>query len=197
MAQFNTNGHRFSAGTARPVDQNGDFRIDPNDDRVIIGFTRPRWTLGLTNTFRYKNFELSALIYGRLKYTVNTGGEFQGGRYTQRYIDYYNENNKDAEYQKPVYDVAGGDPYFNILGYRSGSFLKVRTINLGYTLPKSVVERLRINNLKVYVQAKNPGRLYSGVDFLDLDTAIPSQSNQTIATSAWNRGFVFGLNAQF
>lgn len=197
MAQFNANGHDFSAGTARPVDQNGDYRIDPNDDRVIIGHTRPRWTIGLTNTFRYKNFDLSVLIYGRLNYTVNTGGEFQGGRYTQRYIDYYNENNTDAEYQKPVYDVAGGDPYFNILGYRSGSFLKIRTINLGYTLPRSVVDKLKINNLKVYVQAKNPGRLYSGVDFLDMDTAIPSQSNQAIATSAWNRGFVFGLDAQF
>lgn len=197
IAQFNANGHKFSPGTARPVDQNGDFRIDANNDRVIIGSRRPRWTLGVNNTFRYKNFELSALIYGRLNYTVNTGGEFQGGRYTQRYIDYYNENNKNAEYQKPVYDVAGGDPYFNILGYRSGSFLKIRTINLGYTFPKSLTDRLKLNHVKIYAQAKNPGRLYSGVDFLDLDAAIPSQTNQNIATSAWNRGFVFGLDVKF
>lgn len=197
IAQFNANGHKFSPGTARPVDQNGDFRIDPNEDRVVIGHTRPRWTLGVTNTLRYKNLELSVLVFGRLNYKVNTGGEFQGGRYTQREIDYYNENNKDAEYQKPVYDVAGGDPYFNILGYRSGSFLKIRTINLGYTLPSPIVQKLKLNNLKVYVQAKNPGMIYSAVDFLDLDTAVPSQSNPVIATSAWNRGFVFGIDAQF
>lgn len=115
----------------------------------------------------------------------------------QRAIDYYNENNKDAEYQKPVYDVAGGDPYFNIMGYRSGSFLKIRTINLGYTIPKSAISRLGINNVRVYAQAKNPGVIYSAVDFLDMDTALQSQGGSTIATSAFNRGFVFGIDAQF
>jgi len=137
MAKFNANGHSFQTGMSRPVDQNADWKIDPNNDRTIIGHTRPRWTLGMTNTFTYKNFDLSFFLYGRLGYTYNTDGEWQGGRYVQRSIDYYNENNKDAEYQKPIYDVAGGDPYYNILGYRNGSFLKIRNINLGYTFPKS------------------------------------------------------------
>ncbi len=187
MARFNENGHSFQAGMSRPVDQNGDYRISPNDDRVIIGHTNPRWTLGLTNNLSYKNFDFSVFLYGRMGYTFNTDGEWQGGRYTQRSIDYYNENNKDAAYQKPIYNVAGGDPYYNILGYRSGSFVKIRSVNLGYTLPGSITEKLRINNLKLYVQAKNPGMLFSKIDWLDMD----------LGGSTWNRGFVFGIDVQF
>ena len=65
-------------------------------------------------------------MFGRLGYTFDTGGEGQGGRFMQRSIDYYNENNKEAEWQKPIFDVGGGDPYFRALGYRSGSFIKIR-----------------------------------------------------------------------
>jgi TonB-dependent starch-binding outer membrane protein SusC len=187
MQKFNANGHSFQIGMSRPVDQNGDYRINPNDDRVLVGHTRPRWTLGLTNTFIFKNFDLSAFIYGRLGYAFNTGGEWQGGRYVQRSIDYYNENNKGGEYQKPIYNVAGGDPYYNILGYRSGSFLKIRNINLGYTFPKPITDKMRLESLKIYVQARNPGMVYSAIDWLDMDTGI----------STWNRGFVFGLNVGF
>lgn len=187
MEKFNANGHKFQVGMSRPVDQNGDYTIDPNDDRVIGDNTRPRWTVGMTNTLTYKNFDLSIFIFGRLGYTHNTGGEWQGGRYTQRSIDYYNENNTNAEYQKPIYNVAGGDPYYNILGLRSGSFIKIRNINLGYTLPVSVSERIGVERLKVYVQARNPGMIYSKIDWLDMDTGL----------STWNRGFVVGLDVSF
>ena len=42
MAEFNKKGHSFQVGMARPVDQNGDHKIDPNDDRIVVGHTRPR-----------------------------------------------------------------------------------------------------------------------------------------------------------
>lgn len=187
MEKFNANGHSFEVGMARPVDQNGDYKIDPNEDRVIIGTTRPKWTIGFNNSFHYKGFELSVMIYGRLGYTYNTGGEWQGGRYTQRSISYYNENNTDADYQKPIYNVAGGDAYYNILGYKSGSFLKIRNISLGYYVPHNFVNRLGIQSAKVYVQAKNPAMIYSGVKWLDLD----------LGGSTYNRGFTFGLNITF
>ena len=190
MAKFNAKGHSFQAGMVRPVDQNGDYKIDPNDDRVIIGHTRPRWTFGMTNTFTYKNFDLSVMMYGRFDYMVDTGGEWQGGRYMQRKINYYNENNKNAEYQKPIYNIGGGDPYYRIVGYKNGSFLKVRNISLGYTFPQTLIKKWNLSNLKVYVQAKNPGRIFSNIDFLELDA---SQA----FTSTWNRGFTIGLNVGF
>src|SRR5690606_6909827 len=187
MAKFNANGLHFQAGMARPVDQNGDYRINPNDDRIIVGHTRPRWTVGMNNNFSFGNFDFSFFIYGRLGYTYNTDGEWQGSHYMQRSISYYNENNKNAEYQKPIYNVAGGDPYYNILGYRSGSFLKLRNVNLGYRLPSSLTQRWGIENMKVYVQARNPAILYSKIDWIDMD----------MVNNFSNRGFVFGAAIGF
>lgn len=186
MAKFNENGHKFKAGMAKPVDQNDDYVIDA-EDRVIIGNRNPRWTVGLTNTFNYKGVELSCMIYGRLGYQVATGGEQQLGRYNQRKIDYWTPDNTNADYQMPIYNQAGGDPYAGVLGYRSGSFLKIRNISLGYNFPNSLTSKLGIGSLKVYAQAKNPGMLYSKIDWLDMD----------LGGSTYNRGFVFGLNVGF
>jgi len=187
MAKFNANGQSFQVGMARPVDQNGDYKIDPNNDRVIIGNTIPKWTVGISNTFSYKNFDLTFFLYGRMGYTVNTGGEWQGGRYVQRSISYYNENNLNATYQKPIFNVGVGDPFYNILGYRNGAFMKIRNVNLGYTFPAKLVKKLGLQTLKVYTQAENPAMLFSKIDWLDMDTGV----------STWNKGFVFGLNIGF
>lgn len=184
---FNANGSAFSAGNARPADENGDNRIDANNDRVIIGYTRPRWIVGMTNTVSYKSFELSVFLYGRLKYIYNTGGEGQTGRPVQRKINYYNENNMNSEYQKPFYSEGSGDQYFPVLGYREASFIKVRNISLGYNVNSKVFKTTAISGLKAYVQIVNPGMLFSKINWLDMD----------VVSSVYNRGITFGLNASF
>lgn len=185
--QFNANGSNFSAGSARPVDINGDNKIDPNHDRVIVGYTTPRWIVGMTNTFSYKAFELSVFLYGRLKYLYNTGGESETARGVQRKINYYNENNKNAEYQKPFYSEGSGDSYSGILGYRNASFIKVRNISLAYTLDSRTLKSSSISGIKAYVQVANPGMLFSKIDWLDMDVVGPT----------YNRGITVGLNASF
>ncbi|GLB49343.1 SusC/RagA family TonB-linked outer membrane protein [Neptunitalea lumnitzerae] len=187
MALYNANGHTFSPGLTKPVDQNGDNKIDATNDRVIIGSTLPKYIVGVTNNFSYKNFDLSIFIYGRLDYTYDTGGEAQTGRFNQRQIDYYTENNTNAEYQKPIYTAGTGDPYAVALGYRDGSFLKIRNISLGYNFSKSFTNNLNIDGLKLYVQVLNPGMIYSNIDWLDLDVDSPT----------FNRGFTAGLNMDF
>jgi TonB-dependent starch-binding outer membrane protein SusC len=62
---FNANGHKFYPGNVRVADLNGDNKIDANNDRQIIGWTRPRWVLGMTNTVNYKQLDLSIFLYGR------------------------------------------------------------------------------------------------------------------------------------
>ncbi|MDO5447125.1 MAG: TonB-dependent receptor [Prevotellaceae bacterium] len=186
MDKFNANGHNFSAGSVRPVDQNGDYKIDA-DDRVVLGNKNPRWIAGWTNTFSWKGFELLVELYGRFKYMVNTGGEGQYGMYAQREIDYWRPDNTGAEWQKPVYSTAGGDTYSSLLGYKDASFIKLRNLSLGYNLPKTVCNNIGISNMKIYVQGKNLGNIYSSIDFLDLD----------LGSTYYNRGFTVGLQVGF
>jgi TonB-linked SusC/RagA family outer membrane protein len=186
---FNANGNAFAAGNVRVVDVNGDKKIDANYDRQIIGWTRPRWVVGMTNTFIYKQWDFSFFLYGRLNYMYNTGGEGEAGRSVTRQIDYYTENNQNAQYQKPIFNAgnAPGDPYYQALGYSQASFIKIRNISLGYTFNSKALGKSGISNLKAYAQVSNPGMLFSKIKFLDMDVVGPT----------WNRGITLGINASF
>jgi TonB-linked outer membrane protein, SusC/RagA family len=200
MEKFNTSGagHAFKPGMVRPVDQNGDYKINA-EDNIVLGNKNPRWVLGWNNSFSWKGVDLSFQMYGRFKYMINTGGESQLGRYNQRQIDYWTPTNTNAEYQKPIYNESGGDSYSNLLGFRDASFLKMRNISLGYRLPKKVISNLGISNCKIYVQATNPFTIYSSVDFVDLDYTRNStgRNNTTTVVSSYNRGVTFGLDLTF
>ncbi len=187
MTKFRSNGNNFTPGQVKPVDQNGDDKIDGNNDQIVIGHTRPRWIVGITNGFSYKNFELSFFIYGRLNYWFNTGGESQVARGNQRKINYWTDNNQNSEYQKPFYSVGSGDQYFASLGYKKASFMKIRNISASYNLSGNILKAMHMSSLRVYFQATNPGRLFSKIDFLDMD----------VASNISNRGFTFGINAGF
>ena len=188
MDKFNANGHSFTPGSVRPVDQNGDYKINA-DDRVILGNKNPRLTAGWTNTFSWKGIELTIELQGRFKYMISTGGEGQLGMYQQREIEYWTPSNTGAEWQKPVYSQAGGDSYSGLLGFKDASFIKVRNLSLGYNFDRKLLNKLGIglSNAKVYIQGKNLGMLYSSVDFMDLDTGW----------TYYNRGFTVGLQVDF
>lgn len=98
---------------ARPVDQNGDYKIDANNDRTIVGHYDPRWTLGLNTNFTYKGWDLGIQLYGRMGFKYYDSSVWVGGRYNVRDYDYYNENNKNAAHPKPIYDEGGKDAYYN------------------------------------------------------------------------------------
>ena len=186
MAKFNENGHKFTAGNVKPVDQNGDYKIDA-DDRVILGNVNPRLTAGWTNTFSWKGLELTLELQGRFKYMYNVGGEGQLGMYQQREISYWTPTNTGADWQKPIYNQSGGDPYSSLLGFKDASFIKIRNLSLGYNFDRALCKTIGINGAKVYVQGRNLGMLCSSVDFMDLDTGA----------SYYNRGVTVGLSVEF
>jgi TonB-linked SusC/RagA family outer membrane protein len=187
IKKFNENGHSFKPGDIRVVDLNGDYRIDANNDRKIVGNSSPDWTFGFNNTFTYKNWDLAVFMFGRVGFTVATGAESLQGRFAQRVLDYWTPENPTNEYPSPNNNSAAGDPFKSAMNYQDGSFVKVRNISLGYTVPASFARKLRMTNCKVYAQIQNPGLLYSNIAWLDPD----------LGGSTFNRGFVFGLNVGF
>ena len=186
MAKFNANGHNFTPGSVRVKDQDGNYQITPNDDRVIIGNTRPNWIIGLNNNFKFKNWDFSLFITGRLKCLRSVGEALTSMYGDQRVVDYWTPDNIDAEYQKPIRDEAGGDPYA-MTYYKDDSYLKIRNVSLGYSFSKSNLSQLEVNNLRLYLQVKDPGMLWSNNSYLDSE----------YGTLYYNRGIVFGVNIGF
>ena len=118
---------------------------------------------------------------------VRGGAEALQGRFAQREVNYWTPSNPTDEYPAPNYNNAGGDPYMRSMDYQDGTFIKLRNVSLGYTLPSNLTERLKLSRLRIYAQAMNPGLLYSKVDWIDPD----------LGGSTFNRGVVFGLNVGF
>ena len=143
----------------------------------------------MTNSVSYKNFTLDVFIYGRLNYKYNYGGEVQAARSVNRVINYYNENNTNAEFQKPIFNAGGaaGDAFFSALGYLNADFLKIRNISMSYNLRGKAVSKLGLSDLRAFLQVQNPGMLMSRIKFMDMD----------VVGNTWNRGYTIGINASF
>lgn len=186
MEKFNANGHVFEPGMTKPIDQNGDYKIEANYDRVIIGNTRPLWNLGFMNNLRWKNFEFSVFMYGAFDYLA-TMSSAQTGRDNMSAYSYYNENAKTGVVlQRPYFSTAGGDSFYGSLIVRDASFLKVRQISVAYNLPKSFTKSIGVENVKISAQLKNPFSIYQGTFWKDSDMG-----------GSYTRGCVFNVNIGF
>jgi hypothetical protein len=161
-----------------------------NDDRVILGRKNPTTTMGWTNNFSWKGIELGIQMFGRMGYMFNTGGEAETAHANQREIDYWTPDNTGAEYQMPILAQATSgsqDQFSGNLGMKKASFIKVRNISLGYSLPKSILRSATLSHAKIYAQIINPFSLKQSVNGFDLDTG----------RTYFNRSFVFGLEIGF
>ncbi len=154
-------------GDLKLRDVNNDSII--NDlDRVILGTPRPKWTAGLNSTMRYKNFDFTVFVYARMGHMVSDGIERQWSPDRR-------ENSMERGYWTPINptnDYPRLDPGLTRSGwseattltYKDGSYIKIRDITLGYTLPQQITKKAYINSLRVYVTLKNYfafGKYYS------------------------------------
>lgn len=187
IALYKAKGQTFSPGDIKVKDLNGDYIIDANRDMQVLGHYNPSWTAGLTNSFNYKNFDLTIFMIARYNFLIATGAESLQGRFAQRVVDYWTPTNPTNDYPAPNYGSAGGDTYKSAMNYQDGSFIKIRNISLGYNFAENIAKKLTLSRLRVYAQAINPGLVYSKVKWIDPD----------LGGSTFNRGFVFGINASF
>ncbi|MBI1301532.1 MAG: SusC/RagA family TonB-linked outer membrane protein [Alphaproteobacteria bacterium] len=148
-------------GSVRVVDQNGDGLISSaieRDDRVILGNQLPRWIGGMTNTFNYKNWDLSFFIYTRQgvmfrnSMLSGTFGELGSPRYNRLNLNYWTQENPTNDY----FGVWQPNPFRQAIQYKNADFVRLQFITLGYNLPATLLERLKISNARFYIQADNP-----------------------------------------
>ncbi len=157
-------------GDIRLQDVNNNNAIDA-DDRQIIGSFQPSVVAGMTNHFEYNNFDLNIVLFGRFGQTVlvnylgaDGGGAgypfFMNSRVNQLKVDYWTPTNPTDAFPQP--DASrDGQLYTSTLQYRDGSFIKVRSIDLGYNFSGKLLSKAKIQSLRLYVNAQNPFILWS------------------------------------
>ena len=131
-----------------------------SDDRVIIGQESPKWTFGFNNSFTYKGFDLNVFITARYGQTIDGEllGYFRyGSKNMPAFYNYWTEENPTNDYPRPYLQrsTSYSSPT-NGLSIVDGSYWKVKTISLGYTLPKSLAAKLGMTRCRIYGTVSNP-----------------------------------------
>jgi TonB-linked SusC/RagA family outer membrane protein len=144
-------------GEIKLRDQDGDGIIT-GDDRIIVGTDVPNFYGGLTNSFSFKGFDFSFFLYYRqghlIRSNFHVGNNSLFARYNNLNVDYWTINNQDAQYPRPNQNQEFTRNN-TTMGYFDGSYLKLRNVNMGYTVPASVAERLGMSQLRFYVSGQN------------------------------------------
>jgi hypothetical protein len=198
-------------GSWRLKDLNGDKKID-DADRTIIGNPIPKFQLGSNLSLAYKNFDVSTFLfwnygndlYNFTKWFTDLRG-FVGGVSTRVLENSWSESNPNGTLpiisSKDTYSSSISTDYF----VEKGSYFRMRTLQLGYKVPAAVSNRVRLNNVRVYLQGQNLFTVtnYTGAD---PDISIVGDNNNSAddqfmgvdqANYPNSRQFIFGVNLGF
>lgn len=146
-------------GDIKLVDQNGDGVVN-DDDRIVIGSSIPHYTVGINLYAAYKGFDFSAFLQGVLKAeNYIEGAPNEGPAYeiftTTRILDRWTPSNTNASF--PRLEAASNKNTYlpNDFWIRDASYLRLKNLQIGYSLPQSVLERLNVEKLRFYVGGTN------------------------------------------
>ena len=174
------------------------YMINANDDRQILGQEKPKWIAGFNNTFTYKGFDLNIFITARWGHMMQGElmGYFDYGKINiPDNYNYWTETNPTNDYPRPYESRSTGasQPLANdALTYVDASYIKIKNITLGYTLPRSLMDRVSISNLRIY------GTLYNALIFSKshLLKGIDPESGASDSFPLYKQ-LVFGINVSF
>jgi TonB-linked SusC/RagA family outer membrane protein len=150
-------------GDFRFVDQNEDGIIDDND-RIPYGSYTPKVLYAFS----------IGVSYGQFDFSMEMNGVGGNKIYNAKRVNRFGNENYDADFAinrwhgdgtsstYPSADLAGGKNAFpSTFFVESGAYFKIRNIQLGYTIPESVTDRISFESLRIYVSAQNPLTVFS------------------------------------
>lgn len=180
-------------GRIKIYDKNKDFKIDNDNDRVILGSEVPDFVMGMNNTFRYKDFDLRVFMYWRQGQTLHAEaagyGSFRNQGDPGLKFNYWTEDNPTNDFPRPEKSFSSSDPRLESLGYVDGSYLKIKEITLGYSLPKTWISKINASKVRVYCSLKN------FFTFSHFDNYDPERGGSL--SYPMTKQAVFGLNVEF
>ncbi len=156
-------------GDLRYVDQNGDGMINFSDDtdKKELGSPIPDFTFGLNLNAKLMRFDISANIFSAIGQEIIRNYERQQPYANQ--LDYVINRwvgPNTSEYDPRLTTEANRNTEFSDYYVEKGDFMRIKNIQIGYTIPKSSLEKLRMESIRVYVSANNILTLtnYQGYD---------------------------------
>lgn len=150
-------------GDFKYADMNGDGVID-DKDRVVLGNPNPKFTYGINTNWIYKAFDLTVDfqgVGGVQVYNANLGMRFGTENFSKDFYDHrWQGDGTSTNYPSP--NIGGGQNYVSNSFYvESGSYFRIRNLQLGYTLPREMTSKWKITKLRVYGNAQNAFNFFS------------------------------------
>lgn len=146
-------------GDVKYLDLNDDKKIDAKD-MTNIGSTFPKYTFGLSTELAYKNFDLNILVQGvsdvdtRLGGALSDHGNFEAFAHEILTNNYWTPQNTAARFPRPLkFDFRNG-----VTSDRTvidGSYVRVKNIQIGYSIPPALTNKVKINKVRFYVSGTN------------------------------------------
>ena len=184
-------------GDRKVLDTNDDGLITADKDRDFYGETRPVYFGSFQNTFAYAGFDFTVFCtYAGGHKIHNTIASWLDryniwGNMSEAYYNgYWTPERPSMKYPSPrtgaLFANGGGTDAF----YQKGDYLRVKNIEIGYTLPKNILNTIKSSNIRVYGSIQN---LYTFTEFTGYDVESDSYNNPYPAS----RTIIFGVSANF
>lgn len=168
QSYFNSN---WRAGDIKYQDLNddgeinrGDYTMDDHGDLSVIGNSTPRYQYGLSLGASYKGFDFYMLMQGVAKRDVwvdgnifwgLTGSQTQSSLFTSQ-LDYWTPENTDSYFPRPYFSSETNKNRQRQTKYlQNGAYLRMKRVELGYTVPRSIIGSTFIDNFRLFVAGEN------------------------------------------
>lgn len=184
----------LNTGTPTAANLKPDGKINSND-RQILGSDIPTWTGGITNNLRYKNFDFNVVVYTRQ-------GTYQQSTFLNQVLDGDQGRARFGAFDRSYWTPTNPSNEWANLGreqdatrraaseYQNSSYTKISSIALGYTFPKTMLQKAGIQNLWIYVNALNP---FLFTKFIGWDPETADLNSSTLSDFR-TRTFMLGVN---
>ncbi|MCQ9639703.1 TonB-dependent receptor [Chryseobacterium sp. WG14] len=189
-------------------DINKDGKIDGNDKKSF-GSGIPKYVMGFTHSFRYKNFDLNFTLYSELSRKIYNGDQVNStesgegfGMATQSYFDnrYNPVTNPNGMYAMPNMNFSNNrkEARTSSIFFKNGDYVRLRSLRLAYNLPQHLVSALKVKSIQLYFVGNN---LFTITSYKGQNLDATSES---ILTQGYDNGYYpvarvysFGMNMKF
>lgn len=168
--------NRTSPGDIKFRDLNNDGKIDDND-RTFIGNPNPSFIFAMNNNFSYKGFDLSVFLQGIAGNDIyNANRIWQEGmavaqNQTTAVLDRWTGEGTSTSMPRAVFNDPNKNTRVSDRFVEDGSYLRIKNVTLGYTLPRFIVQKAKMNSARVYISCQN---LATFTKYTGFDPEVPS-----------------------